>query len=93
MDAFNQLFRAGIDARDQGERYFTAAWEAIYYRQAYERAIPEGQREPSFSAFMGRRMSRSTSRQTSSGGVMGPPQHPGAGSSGQDPPADRGSVG
>lgn len=57
MDAYDQLFRPVIEARSQVDRYFVAAQEAIYYRHIYEKAIPEGQREPSFSAFMERRLS------------------------------------
>lgn len=57
MDAYDQLFGLVTEAHSQVDRYFVAAQEAIYYRQAYERAIIEGQREPSFSAFMGRRSS------------------------------------
>lgn len=49
MDAYDQLFGLVIESRNQVDRYFGTAQEAIYYRQAYEKAITEGQREPSFS--------------------------------------------
>lgn len=67
MDAYDQLFGPVTEACSQTDIYFAVAHEAIYYRHVYERAIPESQREPSFGSFMGRRSSRSTSRQTSSG--------------------------
>ncbi|XP_059064382.1 uncharacterized protein LOC131856559 [Cryptomeria japonica] len=60
----------------------------------YYDTIPEGQRAPSFSVVRGHSSSSRTSTwRTNSGGVMGPPRHPGARPSGKDPPTDRGSVG
>lgn len=94
MDAYDQLFGPVMEACSQADRYFVVTQEDIYYRYVYERAIPEVQREPSFGAFMGRRSSRSTSRQTSSGGVMGPPRaSSGQARASRDALTDRGSIG
>ncbi|XP_059064099.1 uncharacterized protein LOC131043688 [Cryptomeria japonica] len=90
----DEHFAPGTDTRrHSGRLYYSTQW-AFYYRQLYYDTIPEGQRAPSFSVVRGHfSSSRTSTWRTNSGGVMDPPQHPGARPSGQDPPIDRGSFG